>query len=177
MRHPQQLVPFVCHLSPSSTRKHGKWDSNDSLVSMMKCYESLQCARGVCSLTRKWQIDSGRVVAEKAARWRQPRRWKQTQLARPAVTLLFWSFCLYCLSLHCKSAYWLCRGLKNSFTSSAVCVGFLVYVCVSESQRSRYSIRTEQWQRASKDYKKLRIKAYGTHTNTHTARKKCFFLT
>lgn len=54
------------------------------------------------------------------------------------------------------------------------CVSFSIRVCVSVSQRSRYSIRTEQWQRASKDYKKQQINAYGTHTLTNTHSEKVF---
>lgn len=170
----QQLLSCVCHLSLSSTQQGNMGNEIPTI-----CWLAWRSVTSVSGVDRVFAALHGNLTGDRSIpvvlRWKrathprqQPRRWKQTLLAWPAVMLLCCSSFLYCLFLHCKSCYWLCRALKDCVLSSAVCVCPFVRVCASVSRRSRYSIRTEQWQRASKDYKKQQINAYGTHAHKHT---------
>lgn len=164
----------VCHLSLSSTRKHRKWDPNHLRVNMKKCCECLQCWQGVCSLTCKscrWQIDSGCVASDKGPRTDNSPR----DGSKPCSHSLLWCcyvghYCFTAFSFIVKAVTGFAEPWKIPF-NLPLCACVLSYMCVSVSQRPRYSIRTERWQRASKGYKKpANQRLPHTHSQTHTYR-------
>ncbi len=168
------LVSFVRHLSLQSTWKHWKWDSNNLLVSVTKCYECLQCWQGVCSLTWKscrWQIDfwsccGGKGCALTAAL--QMEANPGCMACCNAVMLLILPFTAF--SFIVKAVIFFAVPWKIPFYLPRC-------VCVSVSQRSRYSIRTEQWQEPQRTIKNSKsahtlTNMHSTHTHTHTQSEK-----
>ncbi len=173
------LVTFVRHLSLQSTWKHWKWDSNNLLVSVTKCYECLQCWQGVCSLTWKscrWQIDfwsccggKGRALTAASQMEANPGCMACCNAVMPLI-LPFTAF-----SFIVKAVIFFAVPWKIPFYLPRC-------VCVSVSQRSRYSIRTEQWQEPQRTIKNSKsahtlTNMHSTHTHTHTEWEGSAFLT
>lgn len=133
----QQLLSCVCHLSLSSTQQGNMGNEIPTI-----CWLAWRSVTSVSGVDRVFAALHGNLTGDRSIpvvlRWKrathprqQPRRWKQTLLAWPAVMLLCCSSFLYCLFLHCKSCYWLCRALKDCVLSSAVCVCPFACVCFS----------------------------------------------
>ena len=146
----------------------GKWDLNDLLVNVMKCYECLQCWRAC--LLPYMEIFAGDILILVALWRKRPRTDSSLRDGGKPCSWPFDHSSFTASSFAVKALYWLCRDLKDSLLSAAVCV---LYMCVFQRPRGLVIVLEQSSDsgppRTIKNSKStLRAQTHTWHTHTHT---------